>query len=130
MNNGSTVHCTFLDASKAFDKVLLNGLYLKLTERGAPFSFIRILMALYSGLQCAVVWNGIVGYRSDVKCGVRQGGVLSPVLTSFQSTLMISLKNFDSLVTVYMLVRCLWAASSMPMILCCFLVTVMVHKKW
>ena len=50
-------------------------------------------------------------------------------LTSFQSTLMISLKNFDSLVTVYMLVRCLWAASSMPMILCCFLVAVMVHKN-
>ena len=53
VNNGSKVHCTFLDASRAFDKVLLNGLYLKLVERGAPFSFIR--MALYSGLQCAVV---------------------------------------------------------------------------
>ena len=63
VNNGSKVHCTILDASKAFDKVLLNhyGLYVKLIERGAPFSFIRILMALYSGLQCAVVWNGIVG---------------------------------------------------------------------
>ena len=34
-----------------------------------------MLMALYSGLQCAVVWNGIVGYRFDVKCGVRQGGL-------------------------------------------------------
>ena len=44
VNNGSKVHCTFLDASKAFDKVLLNGLYVKLIERGAPFSFIRILM--------------------------------------------------------------------------------------
>ena len=82
VNNGSKVHCTFLDASKAFDKVLLNGLYVKLTERGAPFSFIRILMALYSGLQRAVVWNGIVGYSFDVKCGVRQGGVLSPYLFS------------------------------------------------
>ena len=90
VNNGSKVHCTFLDASKAFDKVLLNGLYLKLIERGAPFSFIRILMALYSGLQFAVVWNGIVGYRFDVTC--------------FQYILMISLKNFDSLVMVYTLV--------------------------
>ena len=82
VNKGSKVHCTLLDASKAFDKVLLNGLYLKLIERGAPFSFIRILRALYSGLQCAVVWNGIVGHRFDVKCGVRQGGVLSPYLFS------------------------------------------------
>ena len=81
VNNGSKVHCTFLDASKAFDKVLLNGLYVKLIERGAPFSFIRILMALYSGLmQCAVVWNGIVGYRFDIKCGVRREGVLSAYL--------------------------------------------------
>ena len=58
----------------------VNKIYLKLIERGAPFSFIRILRALYSGLQCAVVWSGIVGYRFDVKCGVRQGGVLSPHL--------------------------------------------------
>ena len=42
---------------------------------------------------------------------------------------MISLKNFDSLVMVYTLVRCSWAASFMPMILCCFLVTVMVYKN-
>ena len=35
VNKGSKVHCTLLDASKAFDKVLLNGLYLKLIERGA-----------------------------------------------------------------------------------------------
>jgi len=47
-------HCTFLDASKAFDKVLLNGLFLKLNERGALFC----LLALYNGLQYAVIWNG------------------------------------------------------------------------
>jgi len=45
-------------------------------------------------------------------------------LTSFQSILLLSLKNVDSLVMVYTLVWCLWAASSMPMILCCSLVTV------
>ena len=76
------LHCTFLDASKAFDKVSLNGLYLTLIERGAPLSLIRILITMYTGLQCAVVWNGTIGYSSDVKCGVRQGGVLSPYLFS------------------------------------------------
>ena len=37
---------------------------------------------MYTGLQCAVVWNGTIGYSFDVKCGVRQGGVLSPYLLS------------------------------------------------
>jgi len=36
--NGSKVHCAFLDASKAFDKVLLNGLFMKMIERGAPLA--------------------------------------------------------------------------------------------
>jgi len=30
LNNSSKVHCTFMDASIAFDKVLLNCLFLKL----------------------------------------------------------------------------------------------------
>jgi len=63
VNNGSKVHCAFLASSKAFDKVILSGLYLKLFERGASLS--------------AVLWNGSIRYRFDVKCGVRQGGVLS-----------------------------------------------------
>jgi len=37
VSNGSKVHCAFLDAT---------GLYLKLIERGAPVSFIRILVTL------------------------------------------------------------------------------------
>ena len=55
---------------------------MKLFERGAPQSFIRILITLYTKLQCAVAWNGSIGYRFDVKYGVRQGGVLSPYLFS------------------------------------------------
>jgi len=40
---GSKVYCAFLDASKAFDKVLINRLIDKLIKRNAPLLFIRIL---------------------------------------------------------------------------------------
>jgi len=40
---GSKVYCASLDATKAFDKVLHNGLYMKLLQRGAPVTFIRLL---------------------------------------------------------------------------------------
>jgi len=98
---------------------------LKLIERGAPFSFIRILMALYSGLQCAVVWNGIVGYRFDVKCGVRQGGVLSPYLFSvYIDDLIKELRQSGHGIHVgTMFVGCILYANDT-------LVTVMVYKKW
>jgi len=44
--HNSKVYCTFLDASKAFDKVLINGLILKLIKRNVPVHFIRLLFLL------------------------------------------------------------------------------------
>jgi len=82
-------------------------------------------------LQCAVVWNGIVGYRFDVKCGVRQGGVLSPFLFSvYIGDLIKELRQSGHGIHVgTVFVGCI-LRSSVPMILCCSLVTVMVYKKW
>ena len=41
--HGSKIFCAFLDASKAFDKVLINGLLTKLIHRNVPYMFIQIL---------------------------------------------------------------------------------------
>jgi len=76
----SKVYCSFLDASKAFDKVLHNGKFKKLLDRGIPVSFVQLLRYYYSNLQCRVQWNNVLGDIFPVLCGVRQGGVLSPVL--------------------------------------------------
>jgi len=47
---GSKVYCVFLDTSKAFDKVLINGLLVKLIKRNAPLPFVCILHKWFSGL--------------------------------------------------------------------------------
>ena len=62
IKKGSKVYCTFLDASKAFDKVLHNGLFVKLLKKGMSVRFVRILQNWYSKLCAAIQWNGVTGY--------------------------------------------------------------------
>jgi len=94
--SGSKVHCAFLDASKAFDKVLINGLLSKLIERKLPFHFISILHNWYSNLSCSVVWNMLTGTPFSVGCGVRQGSPLSPFLFAiYVDDLIGQLRNSD-----------------------------------
>jgi len=51
---GSKVYCAFLDASKAFDKVLHNGLFVKLLKKDVSVRFVRILQNWYSKLCTAI----------------------------------------------------------------------------
>ena len=56
-------HCQALtvpmDASKEFDKMLRNGLFVKMLRRniGLPVCLVILLMFWYSHLQCSVTWN-------------------------------------------------------------------------
>jgi len=59
--NGCKVYSAFLDASKAFDRVLHNGLYKKLLDRKVALCFVLLLINWYSKLHCAVKWNGFMG---------------------------------------------------------------------
>jgi len=52
---GNKVFCAFLDARKAFDKVLLNGLLAKLINRNVPLPLVRVLYNWFSRLSCSVV---------------------------------------------------------------------------
>ena len=49
---------------------------------GVPVKFVKLLRLWYSRQTCAVLWNSVLGDRFDILCGVRQGGVLSPILFS------------------------------------------------
>ena len=62
VNNNSRpmVFCTFLDATKAFDRIRYCKLFRLLSDRGIPPCIIRILLGFYTHNLVRVVWNGIL----------------------------------------------------------------------
>ena len=82
IHNGSSVHGCFLDASKAFDLVDHGILFQKLIDRGLPLAIVRFLSSWYSSQMMRVRWDKSLSNSFSVSNGVRQGGVLSPILFS------------------------------------------------
>ena len=78
INNKSSVYCSFLDASKAFDRLVHSGLFLKMIERKVPLAFLNVIMFWHDGLSCQVKWDNHFSDWFFITAGVRQGGVLSP----------------------------------------------------
>ena len=79
VNNDSSVYCTLLDATKAFDRVEYCKLFRVLLDRKLPVACIRLLANIYTRRVTRVSWNGVCSNRFLVKNGVKQGGVLSPI---------------------------------------------------
>jgi hypothetical protein len=77
---GSFVFCCFLDASKAFDRVNHNKLMYKLYNKGIPTYVVRLLAFWYSNQSLKVRWGHQLSNHTGVSNGVRQGGILSPLL--------------------------------------------------
>jgi len=77
---GSNVYVCALDATKAFDYVDHTILIDKLIRRGVPPCFLGVISNWYSKLSAVVRWNHVFSDKFFVLGGVRQGGVLSPVL--------------------------------------------------
>ena len=78
--NDGNVHATFLDASKAFDRVNFDTLFELLLAKHICPTIARLLSFLYTSQQCRVKWCGEVSSSFSVQNGVKQGGVLSPRL--------------------------------------------------
>ena len=79
---GSSVYGCLVDASKAFDTVDRTLLLEKLIERGLPIGVTRFILSWYQSQQVQVHWRAAVSEPFPVTRGVRQGGVLSPILFS------------------------------------------------
>ena len=93
-SQNSTVLVGLVDASRAFDRVNHQKLFLKLKERGVPDSIIRILAYWYANQSMQVRWGNAVSAPLSVSNGVRQGGLLSPALFNlYMNDLSVQLNN-------------------------------------
>jgi hypothetical protein len=80
IQNQSPVFCTFLDASKAFDKLHYCKLFKLLVKREVPAIYVRLLANIYTQNFVRVSWGGALSDYFSAVNGVKQGAVLSPVL--------------------------------------------------
>ena len=79
-SRGSNVYACLLDASKAFDRLNHGKLFNILIERGLPAIVIRFIIDSYTRQITYIRWNSAKSSAIPMLNGVKQGGVLSPVL--------------------------------------------------
>ena len=69
-----------MDVSKGFDPVYYCKLFRLVLRHGLPACIVRVLLNLYVDHVIQVSWAGILSSSFNAVNGVKQGGVLSPVL--------------------------------------------------
>ena len=75
-----TLYLTFIDLEKAFDRVPRKVVQWALRKVGVDEWIIRVVLAMYKLCKSAVSINNTIGEDFEVKVGVHQGSVLSPLL--------------------------------------------------
>ena len=115
---GSNVFVAFLDYSKAFDTISHSGLFLKLMDRKVPLCFLLLIMFWYLNMQYNVKWSNARSDSFRVKCGTKQGGILSPdFFAVYINDLIIFLKSMGigcHMINVF--IACLLFADDMSLI--------------
>lgn len=76
----STLYLNFIDFKQAFDSVDRETIWQLLRHYGIPPEFTTLIQQLYEGATCQVVHNGKLTRNFEVKTGVRQGCMLSPMI--------------------------------------------------
>ena len=92
------VYLCFVDFTKAFDYINRNALYYKLMHQNIGDKMLKIIISMYDKAKARVNQGGNTGGSIDSKCGVLQGGILSPKLfNEFMSDLPDYLKKSDGI---------------------------------
>ena len=76
----SDVYVCLLDASKAFDRVHYGKLFALLEKRNLPVLVRRLLLDMYTRQRVQALWKKSKSDVFTVNNGVKQGGILSPIL--------------------------------------------------
>ena len=90
INRGCSVYGGFLDTSKAFDSVWINGLLYKMYELGIDFKVWKLIRNAYLGFKCSVNVNGQSSDWFVILRGVHQGAPFSMKLYILYVNKMIS----------------------------------------
>ena len=89
-----TKHFLYRTWSKAFDRVNHTILFEKLLHRDLPLPVARLLLSWYTHQELKVRWSSSFSKLFHISNGVRQGGVLSPILfTLYIDDLLKSLEE-------------------------------------
>ena len=92
--NNSTVNLCSIDICKAFDKVNNYALFTKLMDRNVPRQLILTLKSCYDKTFTIVKWKECFSHNVRLSAGVRQGGILSPLLFSvFVDIVLVKLRS-------------------------------------
>ena len=70
----------FVDFKKAFDSVSRKMMSKIMRHYGVPECFVKLVTDLHDGTHCKVMVDGSLSDSFEVKSGVMQGGILSPLL--------------------------------------------------
>ena len=93
-NNDSNVYMTLIDASKAFDRVQYVKLFKLLLSRNVCPIVARFLCVMYTTQSFRVKWCSHITELTRASNGVKQGGVMSPLLfTLYIDVLLCRLQN-------------------------------------
>ena len=78
----SALYIVFVDFEKAFKSVHRHSMWRILRHYGIPDKIVRVIRALYENFECRVAHKNKLSDNFQVKSGVRQGCILSPILFS------------------------------------------------
>lgn len=77
---GKKLYMCFVDLEKAFDRVPRKVMEWAMRKRGIPEAMVRAVMSLYEGAKTRVRVGSELSEEFEVKVGVHQGSVLSPLV--------------------------------------------------